>query len=644
VDVPQNPPKPAIWSGRAPADVQSNEDFDNPEGRLFVLLIDDAMIPPLPASLTSARDVAKKFLDRVTPSDRVAVVFSASGRNQEFTGDRARLVTAIDSLKTGHASHLMGWDTAKDPATPVFATMAPEIPGPAGDPDIPFRAASVQTLRQVAETLISAPDRRKALIFISPGIGLDAMSASIPVKNDLEVLQALKDSHRQLLKELPDLFNRMQRANVTIYSVDPCGAGGFEQYVRSAASSLASLRAGDTEANAITGPDNPHMRSPLNGGNFDWLNPGYQVPSPDQLATHVSILTRDFLQEAAANTGGRSIVNTNAFDEGLDEIFKENSSYYLLGYQQPAGQLPGSTHNISVKVNRPGVFVRTRSGYSVPDAPKPNKAGKMMPESPLDTAIKGAIPNAKFPMRVAIAPFLVPGQKNPVVTMVLGLAQPAVGARTSYSVDIQTNAYSPDGRAKLVGHRDTASVVLVPSRSQDRARYDLLSSIALPPGRYSLRISAHRPLDGVDGSLYADVEVPDFTAPLAVSGVVVEEVPTGAVAPPDAFDRFLPVVPTSSREFGTTQDVTVFMRIYQGGTKSLMPVEVKTRLVDELDAPVGDGKDVVYGNQFHAGGRAADYRFAVPLKRLRPGPYLLTFEISLDNTTVTRSVQFTVVK
>jgi hypothetical protein len=75
-----------------------------------------------------------------------------------------------------------------------------------------------------------------------------------------------------------------------------------------------------------------------------------------------------------------------------------------------------------------------------------------------------------------------------------------------------------------------------------------------------------------------------------------------------------------------------------------MPVEVKTRLVDELDAPVGDGKDMVYGNQFHVGGRAADYRFAIPVKRLPPGPYLLTFEISLDNTTVTRSVQFTVLK
>jgi len=175
VDVPANPPKPAVWSGRAVADVQSNEGMDDPQGRLFVLLMDDAMMPPVASTLVSAREVAKKFLDRITPNDRVAVVFSATGRNQGFTSDRARLVAAIDSLKVGHASHLMGWDTARDPKTiitipnkanpenPQFMN-EPEIPGPAGDPDMPFRSAAMETLQQVAATLISAPERRKALL------------------------------------------------------------------------------------------------------------------------------------------------------------------------------------------------------------------------------------------------------------------------------------------------------------------------------------------------------------------------------------------------------------------------------------------------------------------------------------------------
>ena len=635
VDVPANPVKPVVWSDRAAADVQSNEGMDDPQGRLFVLLIDDAMLPNAASALDSARQVARKFIDRITASDRVAVVFSANGRNQGFTSDRARLIAAIDSLKIGHASHLMGWDTAIDTKTVASpgAPIAGGIQGPVGDPDMPLRAASMATLQQVAATLISAPDRRKALIFVSPGMGLDKLSASMPTTNGGgDRLMALRDSHRELLGQMTELFVRMQRANVTIYSIDPCGAGGLEAYVKAAAGTLPSL--GLTDMN----------NEPLSA-TFDWLGPGREVPRPEQLATHVSVLARDFLEEVAANTGGRAIVNTNAFDEGLDDIFAENSSYYLLGYQQPPGQSPGSNHAITVKVNRPDVFVRTRSGYAVPGAPKPPKAGKsVVPVSPLDTAIAGAIPSAAFPMRLAAAPFMVPGQKNPTITLALGLAQPPVTTRTIYTVDVQVNAYTPDGRSRLVGHRDTATATLVPTSGKERARYELLSSIALPPGRYELRVSAHRALDNVDGSVYADVEVPDFAAPLAVSGAVVEALPSGAVAPINAFDRFLPVVPTSSREFRALQDVSVFVRVYQGGTGPAKPVEVKTRLVDASDVAVADGRDIIESNEFHVGGRAADYRFAIPLKKLALGPHLLTLDVWLDGTRVTRSVQFTVVK
>ena len=646
VDVPENPPKPAAWSYRVANDVQTNEGIEDPEGRLFVVLMDDAMIPMHAPSLATARDVAKKFIERVTPSDRVAVVFSATGKNQDFTNDRGRLVAAVNTLKSGHASHLLGWDLAKDPASPVLLPSALEIPGPPGDPDIMYRNASMNTLRSVAETLISAPQRRKALVFISPGIVVDTVSAAMIVANGPLVNMAMKDANEQLMREMPELFNRMRRANVTIYPVDPCGNGGFEGYVMSAAANLASLKAGDTEPNALTGPDNPTILKPMaTATGVNWLNPGYVVPRPDQLAEHVSQLSMDFLEAAAANTGGKAVVNTNDFDEGLDDIFEENSSYYLLGYQQPLGQLPGTAHRLTVTVNRPGVFVRTRSGYDTAPLPKPPKAGKTIkPPTPLDLAIAGAVANGAFPMRVALAPFVVPGKKDPVVTVTLGMAQPPVKERTNYSVDVQTNVYTIEGRPVLIGQKNVAKVVVVPTNAKDRPRYELYSSVMLPPGRYQLRISAHRPLDNVTGSVYADVEVPDFTAPLAVSGVAVEMAPTGAFAPRDAFDSFLPVVPTSTREFSTTQDVSVFTRLYQGGKNSAQPVEVKTRIADEFDSTVGEGKDLVYGNQFHVGGRAADYRFAVPVKTLKPGLYLLTLEFTLrGGATVTRSVQFRVI-
>jgi VWFA-related protein len=642
VDVPENPPKPAIWSGRVPADVQSNEGSEDPEGRLFVLLLDDAMIPQDAPSLRTARDVARKFVDKVTPADRVAVVFSFSGKNQNFTNDRARLFEAIDSLTTGYARHLGGWETAPDPYVPDNGLLTvPEPMGPMSDPDMMYRQASMQTLRQVAETLISAPQRRKALVLISPGVSIDISSSAVPVSTGALAPEAilppgdprsrparmsLVDANRQLSQDLPELFTRMKRANVTIYPVDPCGAGGFEAYVLTAAAGVPLLQM-------------EHGQLP---SGFNFLYPGTGVPKPADLAKHMGTLTTDFMEAAAANTGGLAVINTNDFDDGLQRIFDENSSYYVIGYEQPAGQKPGSIHDLKVEVNRPGVTVRTRSGYETPEAPKKGRAPVVV--SPLDKAITGAVPDGSFPMRVAMAPFVVPGKKDPVVTIALGLTQPAVTARTNYFVDVQTNVYSPDGRPKLVGQRHTATVVLVPTPDKSPARYDLLTELTLPPGQYQVRFSALNGSDSTLGSLYADLEVPDFTAPLAVSGVAVESIPSGASAPLGAFDRFLPVSPTSDRRFSQKQQVTAFARIYQGGNASAKPVEVRSRIVDELDAQVGEGRTVVYGNEFRVGGRAADYRFAIPVKALPPGLYLLTLDFTLDNNTVQRSVQFTVTK
>jgi hypothetical protein len=53
---------------------------------------------------------------------------------------------------------------------------------------------------------------------------------------------------------------------------------------------------------------------------------------------------------------------------------------------------------------------------------------------------------------------------------------------------------------------------------------------------------------------------------------------------------------------------------------------------------------VVYGTDFHVGGRAADYRFPIPVKILPAGLYLLTLDFDLDGTVVHRSVQFKIKK
>ena len=632
VDVPEPEPPKAEWIRNTNSDVQTNVIPQDAEGRLFVILIDDAMIPPIPGAKETAQSFARKFIDRLPPSDRVAVVFSQSGRNQNFTNDRKKLLASIETMQLGAARHTRGWETAVDPITPAESLNQLGPLGPMSDPDIGWRAAAMSTLRHVADTLIHAPQRRKALVYVSPGIPVDEISAATPLVPGLYQRAMEREANQQLLRDMPELFTRMQRANVTIYPVDPCGAGGFEAYVMNATSALPSMRAGSVDPTTEMARTLPTPLTDMISSN--------ESPDPLIFSRTMAQLNFNFMDLLAKSTGGIALLNTNEYDTGLGRIFTENSSYYLLGYPAPGVRQPGSTHNIKVQVNIPGVTVRTRSGYTTEPAPK---KGKPVP-SPLDKAITGPVPTAAFPMRLSAAPFAVPKQTVPAVLMTVGLSQNHVLARTAFDVELQTNVYKPSGKPMITGLRHLARVVLVPSKRGEAPRYDLLTEITLPPGRYELRMSAWRRSDNVVSSLYADLEVPDFQKEeLSVSGVMVEADPGDPVAPAAAFDRLVPVIPTSNRTFQREDRVMVFMRIYQGIEALLLPVTVNTKIVDERDRTVGEGKDRIEVNRFNVGGRAADYRFPIPTLNLPPGRYWLNFDISIGPTRTNRSVQFTIV-
>lgn len=75
----------------------------------------------------------------------------------------------------------------------------------------------------------------------------------------------------------------------------------------------------------------------------------------------------------ALDTGGYVIRNTNDFAGALDEIARDTSHYYVLGYTPSNGMADGKFRRIGVRVKRPGVQVRARRGYvaTPPVAPAP---------------------------------------------------------------------------------------------------------------------------------------------------------------------------------------------------------------------------------------------------------------------------------
>jgi hypothetical protein len=364
---------------------------------------------------------------------------------------------------------------------------------------------------------------------------------------------------------------------------------------------------------------------------------GYlQTRRMDMLAARQQArLQTDFLRSVSETSGGRAIVDTNDFDAAIDEIFQETSAYYLLGFQTPTPEPDGRMRRLEVRVNRPGATVLARPGYAIPRPPRPRRAGDPEP-SPLATAMAGFLPKGDVPMQAVAAPFALPRGRDVAVAIVARLEHPPVEARTVQTVELAATAFDADGRSKG-SRRLNARIVLLPTDGRD-AEYEVLSRIDLRPGRYSLRIAAHNPALGTSGSVYYDIDVPDFSRRgLWLSGVVLGATPGLPSAPRDVLADLLPVVPTTMREFEEDDVVVAYMRIYHRG-RSIEPVPVAVRVADASGAIVHRADQIVRADAFRDG--AAEFRAALPLGDLAPGQHLLTIEATAGDSKVTREIRF----
>ena len=106
---------------------------------------------------------------------------------------------------------------------------------------------------------------------------------------------------------------------------------------------------------------------------------------------------------------------------------------------------------------------------------------------------------------------------------------------------------------------------------------DFMSRLNLRPGRYQLRAAASIGSLATSGSLYFDVDVPDYmNDPVSLSGLMLTATPNVPIAPPDAYRDLLPVIPTTRRTFEPTSHVSAFVRIYQGGKTPVVACATRT--------------------------------------------------------------------
>jgi VWFA-related protein len=588
----------APWIREVAPDVRSNTDFTDLDRRLVAIVLDDAT-PMRAVDVLHVRQLGRSAVEALGPRDLACIVYAQHQRDgQDFTEDRARLLAAVDRFN-----------------------------GAIGDAESPTDAFTVKnftnywtavgTVRGVADALGALPERRKALLWISIGLPLDWSQAG-PV--EIPTGQDATGTVTTVIHALEDLLASAGRANVNIYGLDPGG-----------------LRA-------------PEVFKPMGGTTQLIFNPG--------------MLNREFLATVSQSTGGFAVVGTNDPEPGLRQILRENASYYLLGYAPTNRRAEGRYRKIEVRANRPGVTVRARTGYYELRPGKKAKAGA--PPAGAAVALVSALPKSDLTMQVTAAPFALPGRREAGVAIVLGLRTPAPrrATRVVQEVDLRAAAFTSDGVRRGSRH-ETVPVTLNRPGSGAMIGYELLSRLDLAPGRYQLRLAAESTLHGVQlsrtvpavalvapdedtgprsGSVYYDLDVPDFqNDPLTLSGLVLGVSPPVASGPPKALGSLVPFTPTTLREFGKDDQVTAFLRIYQGRARAIAPVTLTLRILDGRGITVQEKSETLGTDRF-AGGRGADYQFDVPIAPLAPGSHLLTVDASSGKASARRDVRFTVLR
>ena len=113
---------------------------------------------------------------------------------------------------------------------------------------------------------------------------------------------------------------------------------------------------------------------PTGGSPFPFPMPTIPAGQPSDQGTTPEEYKRaeEYLDKLATFTGGRAYLASNVgnLSDAFTRIASELREFYSLGYYPKEDRVAGKTTTIKVRVDQPGMVVRTRDGYIVPKKTK----------------------------------------------------------------------------------------------------------------------------------------------------------------------------------------------------------------------------------------------------------------------------------
>lgn len=298
-------------------------------GRIFLLFVDDLHMDF--RNTGRIRELFKKIANNlIHEGDMFGIVTTGTSSIAiDLTYDRKRLEEARNKITGGALTPdeiIQGAESSQGPT------------------EVRYRAhVAFSTAYDLIRNLEKIQNRRKAVIYVSNGYDFNPFAEGRLGEDPFfggrfgqDVNEARQDpfsrqgqqfADTDLMHELAELTRAANRANATLYTIDPRGLIG--------------------------------------GSEID------QQVNPTDWSSYVQ-KTQNSLRTLAEQTGGIAVVNQNDFDKALKRIDAETSDYYVLGYYSSNPDPTVRTRKLEVKVKRDNVSVWSRRSYSLRPTSSPS--------------------------------------------------------------------------------------------------------------------------------------------------------------------------------------------------------------------------------------------------------------------------------
>jgi VWFA-related protein len=313
-------------------------------GRIFLFFVDDLHLQFQNSG--RVRELFKKIArNLVHDGDLFGIVSSGpSSISIDMTYDKKRLDEAIGKIA----------GSGLKPSEIIDRGSGSE-----GPTELRYNAhVAFSTMQEALDNLEKVHNRRKALVWVSEGYDFNPFQES---------RLGLRDPSSPFLQNQSNVMsNSAQNSDgTTSQSVDPLTQQQKQSETFSDADlayELGELTRAANRANTTIYTIDP--RGLIAGSDID------EQVDPTEWNSYVR-KSQDSMRVLAEETGGLAVVNQNDFDKALKQIDAASSDYYVLGYYSSNPDITKRRRQIEVKVTRKSVNVFSRKEYVI-RPPKPS--------------------------------------------------------------------------------------------------------------------------------------------------------------------------------------------------------------------------------------------------------------------------------